>query len=194
MLKKLTTIFYLVFFSSLIGYTTNSQNIDKSKDETYVKEKTMVIYFSATNTTENIAKKIADELNVQLYEIKPTSPYTENDLNWHDNSSRANKEQKNKKIRPNIKQDLPDLNDFSTIYLGFPIWWGIAPRVVYTFIDSVNLDGKTVHIFCTSGSSPSDEAKNDFKKQYPNIKWGASKRFEKRDSKKVINEWLKEIS
>ena len=101
----------------------------------------LVIYFSATGNTENVAGYIAKTLGADTYEIVPEEPYTSNDLNWTDDSSRASQEHENPDFRPAIGGDLIDLTSYDTIFLGFPLWWGEAPNIVRTLMESVDFNG-----------------------------------------------------
>ena len=113
----------------------------------------LVAYFSATGTTKRVAEKIAELTNAELYEIVPLNPYSDADLNWNDNNSRSTKEMDDKNVRPEIGSSDIDLTNYTTIYLGYPIWWGDAPRIMSTFVEKYNFDGKKVIPFCTSGGS-----------------------------------------
>lgn len=115
--------------------------------------KKLVAYFSATGTTKRVAEKIADLENADIYEIVPANPYSSADLNWHDNNSRTTKEMDDKNICPEIASDDVIVSDYKIIYLGYPIWWGDAPRIMSTFVEKYNLDGIKVIPFCTSGGS-----------------------------------------
>ena len=113
----------------------------------------LVAYFSATGTTKRVAEKIAELTGADLYEIVPANPYSDADLNWHDNNSRTTKEMDDPNVRPEIGSIDISLNQYKTIYLGYPIWWGDAPRIMATFVEKYNFDGKKVIPFCTSGGS-----------------------------------------
>ncbi len=113
----------------------------------------LVAYFSATGTTKRVAKKIAELTGGDLYEIVPKNPYSSADLNWNDNNSRSSKETADPNVRPEIGSNDIDLSSYNTIYLGYPIWWGDAPRIMLTFVEKYNFDGKKVIPFCTSGGS-----------------------------------------
>ncbi|MDO4913787.1 MAG: flavodoxin [Bifidobacteriaceae bacterium] len=154
----------------------------------------MIIYFSQTNNTRAIATKMQSLLNEQAYEIQPETPYTNDDLNWRNNQSRANIEQDDDNKRPAIATALPDLSSENDIYLGMPLWWGKAPRIIQTFIEQANLTGKTVHLFCTSGSSPIEPALQLLQAQYPQIHWKGAKRFENSATESTISNWLHEIN
>ena len=113
----------------------------------------LVVYFSATGTTKGVAEKIAKITDANIYEIVPAEPYSDADLNWNDRNSRSTKEQNDKSARPAICSETIDLSSYTTIYLGFPIWWGEEPRIMDTFVESYDFTGITLIPFCTSGSS-----------------------------------------
>ena len=112
----------------------------------------LVVYFSATGTTRGIAEKIASLTGSELVEILPAQPYTTEDLNYNDHTTRATVEQNTPEARPEIANDI-SLEGYTTVYLGYPIWWGQAPRIMSTFVESHDFTGITVIPFCTSGSS-----------------------------------------
>lgn len=114
----------------------------------------LVAYFSCTGTTEKAAQRIAEATGADLYKIVPQAPYTAEDLNYNDEQSRANREMNDPDARPAIAGDkLTNMESYQVIYLGYPIWWGQAPRIISTFMESYDLGGKTIVPFCTSGSS-----------------------------------------
>ena len=127
----------------------------------------LVAYFSATGKTGRIAKAAARACGADLFEICPQAPYTAADLNWTDSKSLSSLEMADTTYRPAIKGPLPDLSGYDTLLLGFPIWWGVEPRAVDTFLDAVNLSGKRVFGFCTSGGSGSSEAQKRLTGLYP---------------------------
>lgn len=115
--------------------------------------KALVLYYSATNTTKNVAEKIAQQLDADVAEIHAAQPYTTADLNWHDPKSRTSIEQHQHNSRVDIKDDLPDTSNYTNIIIGHPIWWGIPPRMISSVIDHLNLNGKKLFLFATSGGS-----------------------------------------
>lgn len=115
--------------------------------------KKLVAYFSASGITEKVAKQIADLAKADLYEIKPKVPYTEADLDWMNKSSRSSMEMKNLSFRPEMADNNIDISAYDTIYLGFPIWWYIAPTIVNTFLEKHDFSGKKIVLFATSGGS-----------------------------------------
>lgn len=126
---------------------------DKAADTSTNSGKTLVVYFSATGTTKGVAEKIAAATNADTYEILAAQTYTEADLNWNDKNSRTTKEQNDKSVRPEIGSDKVNLDGYSTIFIGYPIWWGEEPRIMDTFVESYDFSGKTLIPFCTSGGS-----------------------------------------
>lgn len=120
--------------------------------------KTLIIYFSMTGHTERVAQQMAESLGADLYRIQAEHPYTKNDLDWTLPDSRANLEQKNPTSRPLYQGDLPDIADYDTVILGHPIWWGIPPRILYTVLEDLDLTGKRVPSFATSGGSSYGQA------------------------------------
>ena len=115
--------------------------------------KNLVVFFSASGVTENVAKLLAVATNADLFEIKPEVPYTKADLNWQDENSRSSVEMKNKSSRPAIAEGNAKVEEYDVIFLGFPIWWYVAPTIINTFLESYDFAGKTIILFATSGSS-----------------------------------------
>lgn len=115
--------------------------------------KKLVAYFSASGVTAQVAKKLAEAVGADLFKIAPKVPYTKADLDWMDARSRSTVEMKDPGSRPELAAALPDAADYDTVYVGFPIWWYVAPTIVNTFLESIDLSGKTVVPFATSGGS-----------------------------------------
>ena len=120
--------------------------------------KTLIIYFSMTGHTEQVAHQMAKSLGADLFRIQEALPYSKNDLDWTNPDCRANLEQKNSASRPLYQGNLPDIADYDTVIFGHPIWWGIPPRILYTVIEGLDLTGKRVASFATSGGSSYGEA------------------------------------
>ena len=125
--------------------------LDELPDEKF--NDALIVYFSATGNTEELAYKIVDVTGSDIYEIVPEDPYTSEDLNYSDDSCRANQEMNDPDARPAIAGGIENIDEHSTIILGYPIWWGTMPRIINTFLDTYDLSGKTILPFCTSGSS-----------------------------------------
>lgn len=115
--------------------------------------KTLIAYFSASGVTELVAKVLADEAKADLYSIRPAEPYTEADLNWQDKNSRSSKEMRDKNSRPALADKGANIQEYDTVFLGFPIWWYVAPTIINTFLESYDFSGKTIILFATSGGS-----------------------------------------
>lgn len=115
--------------------------------------KALVAYFSATGTTMNVATRLARVADGDLFAIAPANPYTSADLDWRDKQSRSTLEAANPSCRPVITSRVEHIEDYNTIFLGFPIWWYVAPAIVSTFLESYDLAGKTVVLYATSGGS-----------------------------------------
>ncbi len=115
--------------------------------------KKLVAYFSATGTTKAAAERLAAAAHADLFEIRPEKPYTAADLNWMDKKSRSTLEMNDKTSRPAIAGKLAGMADYDTVFLGFPIWWYVAPTIINTFLESYDFAGKTIILFATSGGS-----------------------------------------
>ena len=116
-------------------------------------EKSLVAYFSASGTTAKVAKTLAKAAQADLYEIRPAIPYTQADLNWMDRKSRSSVEMQDKDFRPALADTDAGIADYDVIFLGFPIWWYVAPTIIHTFLESYDFSGKTIVLFATSGGS-----------------------------------------
>ena len=160
--------------ASMILAASCGQSGKKSeKNAETTDNKTLVAYFSATGTTEAIAKTVASVTGGTLYEIKPEVKYTAEDLDWTVKTSRSTLEMQDKTSRPAIVKDLADASKYETIYIGFPVWWYTAPTIINTFLEAYDFSGKTVIFFATSGGSTIDKANEEFKAAYPKINWKA---------------------
>lgn len=115
--------------------------------------KKLVAYFSASGTTAAVAKTLAEAANADLYEINPQTPYTSADLDWTNKTSRSSVEMNDKSSRPSLSDQAAHIEDYDTIFLGFPIWWYVAPTIINTFLESYDFSGKTIILFATSGGS-----------------------------------------
>lgn len=115
--------------------------------------KKLVAYFSATGTTRKVAETLAEVAGADLYEITPKTPYTSADLNWMDKKSRSSVEMSDKKIRPEIVDNEPQVENYDVILIGFPVWWYVAPTIINTFLEKYDFSGKKIVLFATSGGS-----------------------------------------
>ena len=115
--------------------------------------KKLVAYFSASGVTERVAKRLAEAAEADLYEIKPEVPYTNADVNWNDKKSRSSVEMNNPLSRPAIATNVENMEQYDTVFVGFPIWWYVAPTIINTFLESYDFAGKNIVLFATSGGS-----------------------------------------
>ncbi len=133
--------------------------------------KTLVAYFSASGVTRKAAAQIAKQINADIFEIKPAVPYSSADLDWTNKQSRSSIEMNDPHSRPEIAEKCSNMSSYDTIFLGFPIWWYIAPTIINTFLDQYDLTGKTIITFATSGGSGMGKTVDHLKAQYPAAKW-----------------------
>ena len=138
---------------------------------------TLVVYFSATGNTQAVAQTIADTLGAEIYQIVPEQPYTDEDLNWNVADSRVNVEHEDPSFRPAIAGGVPDLSGYDTIFIGYPLWWREAPNIVWNFVESADLSGKTVIPFCTSMSDDIGSSGDTLAAMAPEATWLAGARF-----------------
>ena len=166
---------------------TGAETGDTTAGET---GRAVVVYFSRTNNTAKIAGYIAEITGAAQYAIVAKQPYTDADINYNNADSRTSKEQNDPAARPEMGGEPLDLAGYDTVYLGYPIWWGQAPKILYTFVESQNLAGKTVVPFCTSASSGVGQSAVNLAKSAPDARWLAGKRFAGTAGKNEVNEWL----
>ena len=137
--------------------------------------KTLVAYFSASGQTAKLAKTLAGVTGGDLFEIAPETAYTAADLDWMDKKSRSTIEMKDPESRPAIAGKVADMAQYDTVFVGFPIWWYQAPRIIETFLESYDFSGKTVIPFATSGGSGMGRTVDELRKLCPNANWKAGK-------------------
>ncbi len=155
--------------------------------------KTAVVYFSATGTTEKMAKSVATEMGVDIFEIQPVHIYTKADLNWHDKKSLTTIECNDPDARPAIANKI-DISEYDTVILCYPIWWAYAPKIMYTFVESQKWDGKKLVTLCTSGGSGLGRSGSELAKFAKGCDFKGGKDFTRgkaADIKKYIEELLK---
>ena len=137
--------------------------------------KKLVAYFSASGTTKRAAEYLAKAEGADLFEIKPAVPYTSADLNWMDKKSRSSVEMSDPASRPEIAGKLANMADYDMVFIGFPIWWYVAPRIIDTFVESYDFSGKILVPFATSGGSGMGKTVDELKKLCPNADWKAGR-------------------
>ena len=152
--------------------------------------KVLVAYFSATNTTKGVAEHIADGLQADLYEIVPEEPYTDADLNYNDNNSRTTIEMNDPDARPAISGSIENMEEYEVVFLGYPIWWAEAPRIINTFLESYDFSGKTIVPFCTTGGSGVGSSAINLEQFTGGATWLDGKRLNGGDSQDTVMEWV----
>lgn len=157
-------------------------------------KKILIAYFSATNNTENIANLLNEILDADLYEIVPETPYTSDDLNYNDSSSRSSQEMNNPDARPAISGSVDNMEQYDVIFLGYPIWWGEAPRIINTFLESYDLSGKTIVPFCTSASSPMGSSATSLQGLTGSATWLDGQRFSGGASSSEVQSWVDSLN
>ena len=190
-MKQFTVILAALFTLAMAACSQN-KNKESNDNAQNMDKKVLVAYFSATGTTAREAKLIADAESATLYEIQPEQPYTAADLDWQDKESRSSVEMNDDNARPAIKETIDNIGQYDVIFLGYPIWWDLAPRVINTFIESNDLKGKTVIPFATSGGSSINNSVNNLKSKYPDINWQEGRLLNGADQS-TVNEWVKTI-
>lgn len=169
----------------------NDNNKNDEKSGNNMNNKSVVLYFSATGTTKKVAELIREVTNSDIEEIIPRDKYTNEDLNYNNDNSRANIEQNDNNARPEIASNI-DISNYDVIYLGYPIWWGNVPKIILTLIENNNFEGKTIIPFCTSGGSGIEESVNTLKSYNLNIKNG--KRFSSGTDKEDVSSWINSLN
>lgn len=164
--------------------------VKKNKTASDGKKRVLVAYFSATNTTEKIAGYIADGLKADRYEIVPEVPYTSEDLDYNNSSSRTTMEMDDPDSCPAISGKVSDMGQYDVVFLGFPIWWSKAPRIINTFLESYDFSGKTIVPFCTSGSSGLGSSATELRSSAGSAQWLSGKRFSGNASGSTVMEWV----
>ena len=169
-----------------IAKDSSSEQTDNTKQN----GGTLVVYFSVTGNTKSVAEKIAEITGADIYEIKAAQEYTDEDINYNDSDSRTSKEQNDSSARPEIGSEEISLDGYSTIYIGYPIWWGEEPRIMDTFVESYNFDGITVIPFCTSGSSGIGRSGQNLADNAGSGNWIEGKRFGGGALEDEIRSWI----
>lgn len=192
-MKKLRMFLALLLALSLTACAKNESpksDAQPAQENASAQADVLVAYFSATGTTKEVAKKIAVITDADIYEIVPAQAYSSEDLNYNDDDSRTSIEMNDPEARPEIGSEAISLEGYSTLYLGFPIWWGGAPRILSTFVESYDFDGITVVPFCTSGGSGIGQSGDDLARQAGSGAWQAGQRFGADASEAEVQEWI----
>ena len=167
--------------------STNMENTDNQDAQEH---KILVAYFSATGTTKGVAEHIANGLNADIYEIVPEEAYTDADLDYNDNNSRTTIEMNDPDARPAISGSVENMEQYDIIFVGYPIWWGEAPRIVSTFMESYDFSDKTIVPFCTSGGSGIGSSASNLERLTSGATWLDGRRLNGSDSQDTVMEWV----
>lgn len=198
LLLAVVMLFSLAACSGGNSETESKSNADTSQnmtEESTVPDteaegsKILVAYFSATGNTEGVAQKLADGLGADLYEIVPETPYSSDDLNYSDSSSRSSIEMDDPDARPAISGSVENMGQYDVVLLGYPIWWGEAPRIMSTFMESYDFSGKMLAAFCTSASSGFGSSDSALREAADSASWLDGIRFSSGASDQEILEW-----
>ena len=171
-MKKFSVMFAAALAMMLGGCQNAAQKSDAAADSST--KTTLVAYFSASEAriTAQVAKNLAEATDADLFEIVPEQLYTIEDLDWKDEQSRSTIEMKDSTARPAVASKVENMDQYTTIYVGFPIWWYTAPRIINTFLEQYNFEGKTIIPFATSGGSDMGKSGEDLKQaSAPNANW-----------------------
>lgn len=177
----------LISTTSCAKKTEKATSMEENKDS-----KVLVAYFSATGTTKHVAEDLAKVMDATLFEITPETPYTSADLDWRDENSRSSVEMHDATSRPAIKDKVKDIEKYDVVFIGYPIWWYVAPTIINTFIDENNLSGKRIISFATSGGSPIEPCIEALQKQYPNLDWDGGKLLN-HATKEELESWKQQL-
>lgn len=167
---------------------------DKTDPQPSGNSRSIVVYFSCTNTTKGIADQIVSVTGSKTYQIEPEVPYTSADLDYNNSSSRANREQNDPSARPEIAGTPEDLSNYDVVFLGYPIWHGKAPKIIFTFLESQNFAGKTIVPFCTSHSSGIGSSDTDLHHLATGAEWKQGRRFSGNESEETIKNWIESMN
>ena len=171
----------------------NSTDMENTDNQDVQDHKVLVAYFSATGTTKGVAEHIANGLNADIYEIVPEDPYTDADLNYNDNNSRTTIEMNDPNARPAISGSVENMEQYDIIFVGYPICWGEAPRIVCTFMESYDFSGKTIVPFCTSGGSGIGSSASNLERLTSGATWLDGRRLNGSDSQDTVMEWVNSL-
>lgn len=183
----------LIIALGVLGLTACKDKPSDKKTETPIGgNKVLIAYFSCTGTTEEIANKIKWETGGTLYEITPEVPYTEADLDYY-SGGRADREQSDSSARPAISGSVADMDRYDVVFLGYPIWHGQAPKIIYTFLESYDFSGKTIVPFCTSQSSGIGSSATNLHSLASSAVWEVGKRFSSATTAAEVSDWISSL-
>lgn len=198
--KKLISILCILMLVLFTGCTNKNEEVinndveENTTDDVViddnVEKKTLVVVFSATGTTKEVAEMIVDITGADLYEITAVEPYTDEDLSYNNKESRATIEQNDPAVRPEISGDTLDLSAYDKVFIGYPIWFGQAPRIMDSFVESYDFEGITIIPFCTSGSSDIGNSDDILKENAGSGNWLEGRRFPGGIAQSDVKDWI----
>ena len=193
----------VVALSLLVGCQSNNEEIDKTNENEQSQTtdtskefgNTLVVYYSATGNTEDVAKMIAEQTDGTLFEIEPKEPYSDDDLNWSDDNSRVSREHENEDERnvELVSTTVDNWDSYDTVFIGYPIWWGIAAWPVDNFVKNNDFTGKMVIPFCTSSSSGLGHSGELLAEMAGTGDWQEGQRFRSSAASSDVQEWLNDL-
>ena len=193
----------VVALSLLVGCQSNNEEIDKTNENEQSQTtdtskefgNTLVVYYSATGNTEDVAKMIAEQTDGTLFEIEPKEPYSDDDLNWSDDNSRVSREHENEDERnvELVSTTADNWDSYDTVFIGYPIWWGIAAWPVDNFVKNNDFTGKMVIPFCTSSSSGLGQSGELLAEMAGTGDWQEDQRFRSSAASSDVQEWLNDL-
>lgn len=174
---------------------TSAPVSESSKNDSAKTKKALVVYYSASGNTKRVANAVASAADADLFEIVPKEAYSDGDLDWTDSNSRVNREHNDEALREVALEstEVPDWDSYDTVFIGYPIWWGIAAWPTSSFVKANSFDGKTVIPFCTSASSPFGESGSLLQKTAGSGNWQEGRRFSSGASDSEVQEWVESL-
>ena len=185
----------LIFFLNNKDNNENNNNSNSNENVNVSGERTLVVYFSAQGHTEAVVEQIANNIEADIFEIVPVDEYTSDDLDWTDDDSRVSREHEDESLRDVelLSTEVPNWDDYDTIIIGYPIWWGIAAWPVNTFVEANDFSGKTVIPFCTSSSSGLGQSGELLADAAGTGNWLEGHRFSSNPSTSDVNNWTESL-
>ena len=174
-IKRLITL--IIACAMTMGVMAANDDLNRNENMNNDGNKILVAYFSATGTTMEAATRLAKAIHADLHEIVPEVRYTSADLNWNNKNSRSSVEMADKSSRPAVASKVENMAQYNTVFVGFPIWWYIAPTIINTFLEQYDMTGKTIVPFFTSGGSGAGETLRYLKPSAPGANWVEPKNF-----------------
>lgn len=195
MASLLLTVVLFAGCASGGGSSSSDGSSKSSKSSSGASGKVLVVYYSATGNTEAVAKTIADAVDADTFEITPKDSYSDEDLNWSDDNSRVSKEHNDKSLQDQVEltaTDVDNWDSYDTVFIGYPIWWGIAAWPVNQFVEINNFSGKTVIPFCTSSSSGIGDSGERLAQKAGTGDWQDGERFDESPNEDEVTSWAQE--